>query len=159
MSLYNMVRGFNVNARLCLAMLGIDPAGIPRFRDAWLSDDGANIVVLTRTGGGNRPDYENENQSLREVAGFVGDHDDSFDSTFAHFLYQTPERFKADAALIAEVVRVAGKGAEQQGPAAIMLALEPDKAPKAEITEDDPRFAAAVEAFDRIVTALQQRAP
>lgn len=156
MSLYNMVRGYNPNASICCAMLGVDPRKVSRFRDAWLSDDGAQIVILTRTGGGNRDDYQGSNEEMHEVAGFISDEDDDFDSTFAKFTYATPVQFRADSALIAEVMALAGKSAKDQGPGSIMLALNPDEAPKPEITAEDPRVAEAEKAFERIIAALSK---
>jgi hypothetical protein len=75
---------------ILLELLG-NPS-VPRFRDCYLGmDEGQRrIIIYTRTGGGNREAYEAENQVLREVAGFVRDYDDDFDSTFAYFVYEIP---------------------------------------------------------------------
>ena len=62
---------------------------IPRLRDVYLYDD--EIRILTRTGGGNRPDYEAENQALRERPGFLRDWDDAYDSTFAWWAFSWPD--------------------------------------------------------------------
>jgi len=79
-------------------------------------EDG-KIVIYTRTGGGNRDYYENEetcrdyfpeyfdgendpsgpwNDDLRAIPGYVRDQDDDFDSTYAHFYFDVPAEF-ADA--------------------------------------------------------------
>lgn len=154
MSLYNMVRGFNPNAAICLAMLGLEANKISRFRDAWLSDDGKNIIVLTRTGGGNRDDYAGSNEEMASVDGFVSDEDDDFDSTFARFTYKVPDKYISDTALIASLMVDAGKSAEKQGPGAIMRAFEPQE-PAPKISADDPRVIAAADAYERLVTAMK----
>lgn len=72
---------------------------IPRFRDAFINKDN-KLVIYTRTGGGNRAYYESRkagvndehtgmfNEDLRNFEGFISDHNDPFDSTFAHFIYE-----------------------------------------------------------------------
>jgi hypothetical protein len=94
-----MVHGINPAAGFVLGVLGLKPDDVPRFRDAWIEPDGPKLVVYTRTGGGNREEYETENAAMGEVAWFLGDHDDDFDSTYAYFEYAVPEDF-------AETVRV-----------------------------------------------------
>lgn len=91
MSLYNMVHGTNPLAGLILAVLGVKPAEVPRFRDAYYN--GSNLVILTRTGGGNREAYEEQNQKLTELHGYLTDADTAFDSTFAEFHYSVPDQF------------------------------------------------------------------
>lgn len=101
MSLYNMLHGFEPTAAFVLRVLRVEPDRIGRFRDAYLTyaDDKQTpiMVVLTRTGGGNRPDYEDENAFLRRLDGFIDDQDDQFDSTFALFRYAVPEGLRAAA--------------------------------------------------------------
>jgi len=108
MSLYNMLHGFDPNALHLLKALGVEPEQIPRFRDCYW--DGTHIVIYTRTGGGNREEYEDEatcrahypehftganppkgpwNSDLRKIAGFVRDAD-ADDCTYAKFLYTPP---------------------------------------------------------------------
>jgi hypothetical protein len=121
MSLYNMLFGKNPMAATALAVLGVDsPAKIPRFRDAYFTEkDGIPIIVIhTRTGGGNRDFYENErtcktnypdyftdsdeppsgpwNDDLRALPGFICDMDSEFDSTYADFFFNVPEKHRAD---------------------------------------------------------------
>lgn len=93
MSLYNMLFGMNAAAPVLLAMLGIDANDVPRFRDCFLSEDRKQIIIHTRTGGGNRDDYEDENSSLQSLPGYQGDEDDDFDCTYANFRYAVPEKF------------------------------------------------------------------
>jgi len=88
-----------------LPMLGKHPDEYPRFRDCFLSDSEHEeynnfIHIYTRTGGGNREGYLEENQEMRQMSGFVVDFDDSFDSTFASWVFKIPEQWKADFDLI-----------------------------------------------------------
>jgi hypothetical protein len=50
--MYNMLFGSNKAAPVLLAVLGITADRVPRYRDCFI--DGENIVIHTRTGGGNR---------------------------------------------------------------------------------------------------------
>lgn len=111
MSLYNMLFGTNRFAPLLLELLGTSADQVPRFRDCYLNDAG-EIVIHTRTGGGNRDYYESEescranypeyftgdeqpsgpwNDTLRALPGFLGDDDDDFDCTYADFRFAMPE--------------------------------------------------------------------
>lgn len=106
MSLYNAINGVTPAVFIFLPMLGKHPDEYPRFRDCFLRDaehpeyDGY-IQVYTRTGGGNREAYEEEHAMLRAMPGFVTDFDDSFDSTFASWVFEVPECWKADYERIA----------------------------------------------------------
>jgi hypothetical protein len=100
MSLYNALFDTTPYADALLMMLGINAERVPRFRDCYLNKDG-EIVILTRTGGGNRADYEAENAALRAVAGFINDADDDFDSTYASFIYAPPPGYSDVIAEIA----------------------------------------------------------
>lgn len=91
--LYNVLFGSDPNAELFLHMVGATNFGkIPRFRDAFVHRD--YIVIYTRTGGGNRPDYEEGIEYLRSLPTFSHDEDDSFDSTYALFYYTIPPALK-----------------------------------------------------------------
>ena len=99
MSLYNMLHGYEPTASLVLGVLEIDPRVIPRFRDAYVTylDDtktAAVMVVLTRSGDGNRAAYKDENEAMRRLPGYLSDADDEFDSTFALFRYTLPETYQ-----------------------------------------------------------------
>lgn len=96
MSLYNMVNGCNPIAPILIEAIGIDYASIPRFRDAWISSDFEHITILTRTGGGNRLDYQEQNAILCNNPLFISDEDDDFDCTFAKFHYRVPEELKKE---------------------------------------------------------------
>ena len=113
MSLYNALFGVNPMAPLILLALNTTHNSIPRFRDAYLNEAG-EMVIYTRTGGGNRDYYDSAesyrashpaddpdnnytgpfNEDLRKLEGFLGDEDDSFDSTYASFRYSVPPAFK-----------------------------------------------------------------
>lgn len=93
MSLYNQVFGHNPFAAVVLATLGADPRRIGRLRDAYITPEG-KFAVLTRTGGGNRSDYQEQNAYMHTLPGFIEDKDDSFDSTYAVFTYEVPEDLK-----------------------------------------------------------------
>ncbi len=109
MSLYNMLFGANPYTPLLLGILGISHKSVPRFRDTFLKD--GEIVIYTRTGGGNRETYDAadcespSNADLRKLPGFLRDYDDDFDSTFAYFHYAVPEQHHALIAEIAEAMK------------------------------------------------------
>lgn len=92
--LYNVIFGHNVLAQILLSVIEVDYQDVPRFRDCFLSEDGSEIIIYTRTGGANRAHYVEENESLRKVLGFKRDEDDTFDSTYAIFYYQIPEKYR-----------------------------------------------------------------
>lgn len=154
MSLYNMMKGFNPVAGLCLKMLSLNPSDIPRFRDAWLTDDGERIVLLTRTGGGNRSDYLTENQSLTKIDGYISDVDDDFDSTFAHFMYKVPAAYILDTKLIGAAMLLAGKGEDKQGPSAVIGSMLEDSAVGIRLDADNPVIAEGIKAYKRVAQAL-----
>lgn len=90
MSLYNLLFGVNPAAPLLLRLLGLTPADIPRFRDCYLTAEGAEIAIHTRTGGGNREGYALENQKLAQHPRYLRDADDDFDCTYATFYFSVP---------------------------------------------------------------------
>lgn len=101
MSLYNMLHGYTPAVIWILPMLGKHPDEYPRFRDCFVGDKAHpeyadHILIYTRTGGGNRECYETENQAMREMKGFVTDYDDSFDETFASWVFKVPEKWQKD---------------------------------------------------------------
>lgn len=105
MSLYNMLFGNNPLAGTVLSALNLSPNDIPRFRDAYYDADEDQLVVYTRTGGGNREyygepgGYDNEgyegpfNSDLEAHPEYIRDEDDDFDSTYAYFYFKIPEAF------------------------------------------------------------------
>ena len=101
MSLYNMVNGVNPATFFFLPMLGKHPDEYPRFRDCFLADEehpeyNDHIHVYTRTGGGNREEYEEENSSMMAMPDYVTNFDDSFDCTYASWAFKVPEKWKED---------------------------------------------------------------
>lgn len=89
MSLYNLVHGENNFASVLLAMLGLSRDEVPRYRDCYWT--GEHIAIHTRTGGGNREDYEDGNAYLVSQPTYVRDDDDDHDSTYATFYFTVPE--------------------------------------------------------------------
>jgi hypothetical protein len=94
--LYNMVFKTNLLASRLFAVLSIKPSDVIdcRLRDCFLNEEGTEIIIYTRTGGGNREEYKEANDRLRKINGFIGDSDDSFDCTYALFRYAIPEEFQ-----------------------------------------------------------------
>jgi hypothetical protein len=115
MSLYNLLFGINRFAPLLLSMIQVRPDEVPRFRDCYLERSGKGdeyeIVVYTRTGGGNRAAYDSPqehrdncdyadckhegpfNSGLRAKPTYRRDHDAEFDSTYALFYFGVPGTF------------------------------------------------------------------
>lgn len=105
MSLYNMLMQTGPNAGLALASVGIsDPAAFGRFRDAYFTREGGDIVIaiFTRNGGNNRTcrqEGASENSAecvcpgciqqihLPSIPSYIRDYDDDFDSTYCTTLF------------------------------------------------------------------------
>jgi hypothetical protein len=84
---------------------GYHPDSWPRFRDCFVGDDehpeyDDKIIIYTRTGGNNRETYEEGNEWIRSLPGFITDYDDSFDSTFACWVFEKPEEWLNDIELV-----------------------------------------------------------
>lgn len=99
MSLYNMINGVNPATFYFMPMLGIHPDQVGRFRDCFLRDDerpeyDKHICIYTRLGGGNRDYHEDDIQELRDHDCYVDDYDDSFDCTYATFVFSVPDEWK-----------------------------------------------------------------
>lgn len=103
MSLYNAIFGVNPFASVLLEIVGTTPSQVPRFRDCFLNADGTEIIIHTRTGGGNRPDYVEENEYLRSLAGFKRDEDARNDNTYANFHYAVPEALREKIVVIRDL--------------------------------------------------------
>lgn len=120
MSLYNMLFGVNDYAPVLIAALGMTANDVPRFRHCYI--DGEQIVIRTRTGGGNRDYYDSEescrenypdyfngkedpsgpwNSSLTGSKFYIYDEDDDFDSTYANFYFRFPDEYAEDLKAIA----------------------------------------------------------
>ena len=97
MSLYNMMNGFNPACIVLMPMLGRKQNEYPRFRDCFLED--GKIAIYTRVGGNNRGEGYGE-EELYKDPNFVSTYDDSFDSTYGTYLFNCPEKWRADFDLI-----------------------------------------------------------
>jgi len=84
LDLYN-----NINTEQILSAIGIKEEDIPRLRGVGI-DDG-KILIHTRTGGGNRENYEDKNNALASNEYYISDEDDDFDCTYANFWFRIPE--------------------------------------------------------------------
>ena len=93
MSLYNMIMGFNPACVFLMPMLGRKQEEYPRFRDCFLEGD--KIAIYTRVGGGNRGCGYGE-EELYKDPNFVDAYDDDFDNTYATYLFNVPNKWKAD---------------------------------------------------------------
>jgi hypothetical protein len=134
MSLYNTLFGVNPAAETLLNILLLHASDVPRFRDCFLR--GNAIVIYTRTGGANRVAYEDQVAKLRAMPGFLTEHDDSFDSTFACFAYAIPPQY----AKLCEVLRMRGAGRDPAVEWPRLLGKLKDPAMK-----DDPEVVAVIE--------------
>jgi len=100
MGLYNMIHGVTLATFLVMPMLGKHPEDYPRFRDCFLSDKehpeyDDYIHVYTRVGGNNRGEGFGE-EELFQHPNFVATFDDSFDSTYATYVFSVPEQWCED---------------------------------------------------------------
>ena len=134
MSLYNAMCGSNPAAGRLLAAINLDPNTIPRFRDVWVNDDMTEVTVHTRTGGGNREDYQEQNDALAAHPLYLRDADDDFDCTFADFTFRLPAEEKAKMLTEIEEATKDTPGYKEQVMAAIT---------------EEPR-----EKFDKVMSAM-----
>lgn len=95
-----MINGVNSATFFILPMLGKHYSEYPRFRDCFTKNkehpehDGC-IHVYTRVGGGNRDSGYGE-EELYEDPNFITSFDDSFDGTYATYVFRVPQQWKAD---------------------------------------------------------------
>lgn len=104
MSLYNLLFGKNPDTALVLAIIGLKEHDIERFRDCGVTQDG--VYVYTRTGGGNREEYQNK--ILTSSPYYRYDEDDGFDSTYATYYFDFPEEIKDDVISMLENIEEHG---------------------------------------------------
>lgn len=121
MSLYNMLFGQNPLSGVLLKITGLNPSEIPRFRDAYLEGD--QVVVYTRTGGGNdecycdtedgheEGCYFQANRQLEAKENFVSMEYDDFDSTYAYFRFHVLHEYQE---YIPELQSVLGENPPQK---------------------------------------------
>lgn len=84
-----------------LPMIDLTPNDFPRYRDIAMENHVQNhgayeLCVVTRTGGGNREEYEEENKSLSFNKYYLSNNDASYDSTYAEFYFRVPDEFTED---------------------------------------------------------------
>ena len=100
MSLYNAMRGVNPATFFMLPMLGKHSDEYPRFRDCFVDGetdpDNPVIKVYTRTGGGNRGEYQQENAEMQTSPHYIGDEDDEGDGTYAYWNFEVPGEWRND---------------------------------------------------------------
>lgn len=99
MSLYNAMFGFNPACLLIMPMLGRKQKEYPRFRDCFVEE--GKIAIYTRVGGNNRGCGYGE-EELYKDPNFVKTYDDSFDNTYATYVFNVPEKWKQDFDKICE---------------------------------------------------------
>lgn len=94
MSLYNLIHGTPSDGKFTIltTIAGLKGISIPRFRDIYLNDNN-QVIILTRTGGGNRQDYEEENDALTRFDTYVEDYDCDWDCTYAEFVYKIKDEY------------------------------------------------------------------
>ena len=91
--LYNIINGYNIACVLILPMLGRKQEEYPRFRDCFVKD--GMIAIYTRVGGGNRGCGFGE-EELYKDPNFIKTYDVDFDSSYATYLFNVPEKWKPD---------------------------------------------------------------
>lgn len=128
MSSFNMVAGTNKLAAMVLHALNLEHTQVPRFRDAYLDIDEPGrpkLVILTRTGGPNRATYTSENETLSGMKGFIADHDDAYDLTFAHWQFEVPADVEPSVkATISKVLQLASDPENGLDPEILMKPME-----------------------------------
>lgn len=107
MSLYNLMRGTHPLNDLWLHLLDVEEEDFCRFRDAWVENTTGElrIVVLTRCGGGNRPDYGEVFDKMREHPEYIENRDIDYDPTYAAFIFNLPEEFRHQVDPLLEDIR------------------------------------------------------
>jgi arabinogalactan endo-1,4-beta-galactosidase len=85
MALYNILFGKNPNSDKLCEILNLGNYEVGRYRDISLRD--GYIIVLTRTGGGNREHYESTFESLKTHPNYL----DVWDSTYCEFQFSIPD--------------------------------------------------------------------
>ncbi len=100
MSLYNMLFGMNPFSDILLKIIDKKRDDFPRFRDCYVEDD--IITVYTRTGGGNRRCWDDDEDTcecpgcvmsykIPNYKNYLKDYDDDFDETYAYIEFNVPK--------------------------------------------------------------------
>ncbi len=104
---YNLIAGNHPAQLVLLSALGATDEGkislIPRLRDVYLFPE--EIRILTRTGGGNREEYEESNEWLRSFDTFLRDWDDEYDDTYAWWAYSWPDAWRPQLQHMLETIQ------------------------------------------------------
>lgn len=103
MSLYNMLFGRNSQTALLLAVIGLKENDVERLRDVVASEDGSQIQVYTRTGGGNRDHYPQ--LAMRKRKGWQGSCDDDYDSTYCMDTFSVNPKWHKDVVGLSDVFK------------------------------------------------------
>lgn len=96
-----MLFGRNSQTALLLAVIGLRENDVERLRDVFASEDGSEIQVYTRTGGGNRDYYPQ--LVMREAKGWNGSQDDDYDSTYCTDTFSVNPKWHKDVAGLSDV--------------------------------------------------------
>lgn len=145
MSMYNAMFGKNKAAPFILSMLGKTEADFGRFRDARFNAE-KHIEIYTRCGGGNRDSYQEVFDEMSSHPYFITEYDDSFDCTYATFVFKIPDQFR-------EQVEKLFDESDNKAPADkwkdLFAALDAKKT-------DDPTVQRAMEVGKKIFDALEK---
>lgn len=93
MSLYNKLFGENPDATILLGMLGLTRHSFGRYRDCFLNQSGNAITVITRIGGGNKPDYEDVYKNMEQNKWYSHSVPDTLDETYQYFVFNVPDNY------------------------------------------------------------------
>lgn len=103
MSFYNMLFGRNSQTALLLAVIGLRENDVERLRDVFASEDGSQVQVYTRTGGGNRDGYPQ--LAMRKLKSWRGSCDDDFDSTYCTDTFSVNPKWHKDVVGLSDVFK------------------------------------------------------
>ena len=112
MSFYEMMFGHNPYALVLLKALGRKVDDFDRLRDVAVGPE--HIVITTRTGGGNRPDYRDNWREIRKMPFYDYDEDADWDYTYAEICFTFPPKYKEELELIVSVLTAQGTSEEIQ---------------------------------------------
>jgi len=115
-----------------------------RFRDIYLNEDGTQIILYTRNGGGNRESYWYLFRILRKHPYYMDDRDDDFDSTYAYITFSVPPEYKEFCKSLAPGEKPETIKQKLDKTLAEMESMKPDE------IKSDKRFAPVVEMLNKI---------
>lgn len=99
MSLYDTIFKRHAKSVAILAMLGLIKSDVGRFRNCFVINN--KIAVYTRNGGDNRKDFQGVFDTLSRHTCYIGNEDDTFDSTYATIFFSFPKEFSEELKKIA----------------------------------------------------------